>query len=686
MKRFFLLKQIVILVLFFISSVNLAQFIDKDLAPTDYLIPYPVSLEIDSTTKCNFSSDVDLKFNKLSSPKLITYAEKIKKRIKDIFLNSKADDENESKTIVEINCVEVPEVNLNNNESYSIEVLKDKIVIEAVTDIGAMRGLETLAQLTQIYAGKSFIPYLKIKDNPRFKWRGLMIDVCRHYIPKSVILRNLDAMAAMKLNVFHWHLSEDQGFRVECKTFPKLHEMGSDGNYFTHEDVKEIIKYANDRGIRVVPEFDIPGHSTAWFVGYPEYASLPGKYEIERHYGVFDPTFDPTKEETYVFFDKFFKEMSELFNDEYIHIGGDENSGKQWDSSKAIQKFKKDNNLKSNHELQAYFNKRIQKILEKYGKKMIGWDEILSTELPKSIVIHSWQGKQGMVTAAKNGYYSILSNGYYIDLCQSIVDHYYNEPLPNDINLTDEEKKYILGGEATMWAELVDSNNIDSRIWPRTAAIAEVLWSGRKSYGQDSIKNIENLYYRFNAYIPNYLAFVGINIMTNRFQRILYMGLDSNTYKVFALIDIVEPLKYYNRHKYTKYSQSTPLNRLVDIAVPNAPFSFYINNLIGRKLRDEKVNLPGSESINMTLSEEEITSYKNNTYLNELIPLFSNVDLSMKIFVELLKIEKGETISDEKYNSLKSSLLELKKPVAELEIPYIDNLLKLLDYLKQNSK
>ena len=291
-----------------------------------------------------------------------------------------------------------------------------------------------------------------------------------------------------------------------------------------------------------------------------------------------------------------------------------------------------------------------------------------------------------MVTAAKNGYYSILSNGYYIDLCQSIVDHYYNEPLPSDINLTDEEKKYILGGEATMWAELVDSNNIDSRIWPRTAAIAEVLWSGRKSYGQDSIVNVENLYYRFNAYIPNYLALVGINIMANRFQRMLYMGMDSNTYKVFALIDIVEPVKYYNRHKYTKYSQSTPLNRLVDIAVPNAPFSFYINNLIGRKLRDEKVNLPGSESINMTLSDEEITSYKNNTYLNELIPLFSNVDLSMKIFVELLKIEKGDTISDEKYNSLKSSLLELKKPVAELEIPYIDNLLKLLEYLKQNSK
>ena len=384
MKRFFLLKQIVILVLFFISSVNLAQFIDKDLAPTDYLIPYPVSLEIDSTSKYNFGSDVDVKFNKISSPKLIAYSERIKKRLTVISLNGKADVENEGKTVVEIYCSEIQEVNINNNESYSIEVLKDKIVIEAVTDIGAMRGLETLAQLTQIYAGKSFIPYLKIKDNPRFKWRGLMIDVCRHYIPKSVILRNLDAMAAMKLNVFHWHLSEDQGFRVECKTFPKLHEMGSDGKYFTHEDVKEIIKYANDRGIRVVPEFDIPGHSTAWFVGYPEYASLPGKYEIERHYGVFDPTFDPTKEETYVFFDKFFKEMSELFNDEYIHIGGDENSGKQWDSSKAIQKFKKENNLKSNHELQAYFNKRIQKILEKYGKKMIGWDEILKyTNFPK---------------------------------------------------------------------------------------------------------------------------------------------------------------------------------------------------------------------------------------------------------------------------------------------------------------
>lgn len=686
MKNLFFLKLAVILCLFLISSVNLAQYLENTLPPTDYLIPYPVSLEIDSTTKCNFSSDVEVMFNKLSSPKLIAYAERIKKRIIDISLNGKAEEDNSGITIIEINCLEVQDVNLNNNESYSIEVLKDKIVIDAVTDIGAMRALETLAQLIQTNAGKSFIPYVKIKDNPRFKWRGLMIDVCRHYIPKSVILRNLDAMAAMKLNVFHWHLSEDQGYRVECKTFPKLHEMGSDGKYFTHEDVKEIIKYANDRGIRVVPEFDIPGHSTSWFVGYPEYASLPGKYEIERHYGVFDPTFDPTKEETYAFFDKFFKEMSELFNDDYIHIGGDENSGKQWDSSKAIKKFKKDNNLKSNHELQAYFNKRIQKILEKYGKKMIGWDEILSNELPKSIVIHSWQGKQGMVTAAKNGYYSILSNGYYIDLCQSIVDHYYNEPLPDDINLTDAEKKYILGGEATMWAELVDSNNIDSRIWPRTAAIAEVLWSGRKSYGQDSIVNVENLYYRFNAYIPNYLALVGINIMANRFQRMLYMGMDSNTYKVFALVDIVEPVKYYNRHKYTKYSQSTPLNRLVDIAVPNAPFSFYINNLIGRKLRDEKVNLPGSESINMTLSKEEITSYKSNTYLNELIPLFTNVDLSVKIFVELLKIEKGDTISNEKYNNLKSSLLELKKPVAELEIPYIENLLKLLEYLKQNSK
>ena len=313
--------------------------------------------------------------------------------------------------------VEQPgKVLLNEDESYSLQVFSNKILLKSKTDLGAMRGMETLLQLLQNDDSAYFLPVVSIDDKPRFPWRGLMIDACRHFMPVEVIKRNLDAMAAVKLNVFHWHLSEDQGFRVECKTFPKLHQLGSDGMFYTHAQIKEILAYAEDRGIRVIPEFDIPGHSTSWFVGYPELASAPGPYTIERRWGVFDPTFNPTIEETYKFFDAFFKEMCELFPDEYMHIGGDENNGKQWNQNEKIQAFMKENGIKSNHDLQTLFNKRISAILTKYGKKMIGWDEILQPELPKNIVIQSWRGTEALAKAAQQGYMGILSNGYYIDL------------------------------------------------------------------------------------------------------------------------------------------------------------------------------------------------------------------------------------------------------------------------------
>ena len=688
MKRFLPLNSIIILLLLLVTGIANSQNSNQELKITDYVIPYPRQLEKSGDELLYFVADLNVKYTGKTSERLSEYAARTNQRIKTAFDIYKTETEKQGgKNLqLEINCQSADTISVSTDESYSLEVTEEKVILNSNTDIGAMHGLETILQLIQTEKGMTCLPVLKIEDSPRFQWRGLMIDVCRHFIPKNVILRNLDAMAMAKMNVFHWHLSEDQGFRIECKTFPKLHEMGSDGKYFTHEDVKEIIKYANDRGIRVVPEFDIPGHSSAWFVGYPEYASLPGKYEIERHYGVFDPTFDPTKEETYEFFDKFFREMSGLFNDEYMHIGGDENNGKQWDSSKAIQEFKKANNLKSNHELQAYFNKRLQKILEKYGKKMIGRDEILSNELPKSTMIHSWQGKEGMVTAAKNGYYSILSNGYYIDLCQSMVDHYYNDPLPENINLTNEEKKYILGGEATMWAELVNEDNVDTRIWPRTAAIAEVLWSGRKAFGQDSLYNNEMMFMRFNNFANNTLIATGVKISESKLNMFMNLKFKDDSFKIFALPEFCEPVKYYNRHRYTKYSQSTPLNRVVDIATPDAPASVYMNNLIGKKLRGENVPIPKNDDSFLTLEEKTLLNYQSDPTAKELIPLFRNLNRSMKILEELLLIEKGASISDAKYNEFKTELTELKKPVAELEIPYIDNLLKLLEYLKANSK
>ena len=688
MKRLLPLKSIVLTILLFVTGISYPQSTNQELKITDYVIPYPRLLQREGSDFLYFLTDAEIKFTDKTSERLSDYVARTKLKIKAAFdvYNTETEKQGGKNLLIEINCKNIDDINVSMDEGYTLEITNDKVILKSNTDFGAMRGLETLLQLVQTDKGKICVPVLKIEDSPRFQWRGLMMDVCRHYIPKEVLKRNIDGMAMAKMNVFHWHLSEDQGFRVECKTFPKLHEMGSDGKYFTHEDVKEIIKYANDRGIRVVPEFDIPGHSTAWFAGYPEYASLPGKYEIERHYGVFDPTFDPTREETYEFFDKFFKEMAGLFNDEYIHIGGDENNGKQWDSSKAIQEFKKTNNLKSNHELQAYFNKRLQKILEKYGKKMIGWDEILSNELPKSTMIHSWQGKEGMVTAAKNGYYSILSNGYYIDLCQSMVDHYYNDPLPENINLTDEQKKYILGGEATMWAELVDENNVETRIWPRTAAIAEVLWSGRKTFGQDSLYNNEMMFLRFNNFVNNNLIHAGIKIAEIKLNMFMNLKFKDESFKVYALPEFCEPVKYYNRHRYTKYSQFTPLNRVVDIATPDAPASFYLNNLIGKKLRGEKIDVPKNDETYLMLDEKTILNYQSDPSGKELIPMFKNLNRSMKIMEELLSMDIGTAMNDTKYNEYKKELTELKKPVAELEIPYIDNLLKLLEYVKANSK
>ncbi|HEU4766865.1 MAG TPA: beta-N-acetylhexosaminidase, partial [Pyrinomonadaceae bacterium] len=261
---------------------------------------------------------------------------------------------------------------LGENESYAIDITDRQALLKAPTVVGAIRGLETLLQLLSADRNGFFLPGVQIHDQPRFPWRGLMMDVARHFHPVEVLKRNLDGMAAVKLNVFHWHLSEDQGFRVESKKYPKLHQLGSDGNYYTQEQIKEVIAYARERGIRVVPEFDIPGHSTSWLVGYPELGSAPGPYTIERRPGIFEPALDPTREEVYKFLDVFLSEMAALFPDEYLHIGGDENEGKQWDRNPAIQAFMKEKGIKDNHALQAHFNMRLLKILQKNNKKMIG--------------------------------------------------------------------------------------------------------------------------------------------------------------------------------------------------------------------------------------------------------------------------------------------------------------------------
>jgi hexosaminidase len=272
---------------------------------------------------------------------------------------------------------------LGEDESYELTVTDSGAMLTAPTALGVMRGLQTLLQLVQITPTGFAAPAVTIKDQPRFPWRGTMIDSSRHFIPVDVLKRNLDGMAAVKMNVLHWHLSDDQGFRAESKVFPKLTGMGSDGMFYTQADIRDVIAYAHDRGIRVMPEFDIPGHSRSWFLGYPELSSGTGPYAPDGGgAGYIDPIMDPTQESTYKFLEKFIAEMAKLFPDAYFHIGGDEVDGKQWDANPKIQAFIHAHGMKNNQDLQAYFNQRLQKIVAKNHKIMVGWAEILHPDLP----------------------------------------------------------------------------------------------------------------------------------------------------------------------------------------------------------------------------------------------------------------------------------------------------------------
>jgi hexosaminidase len=482
-----------------------------------------------------------------------------------------------------------PVQEVDEDESYILEVTTSGARLTAPNPLGVLHGLETFLQLIETTPDGFCVPAVRIRDQPRFRWRGLLIDVCRHFFPLDALKRNLDGMAAVKLNVLHLHLSENQGFRVESKAFPKLHEMGSDGFSYTQAEIRDLVEYAHDRGIRVVPEFDMPGHSTSWFVGYPEIASAPGPYILDRKWGVFDPAMDPTREQTYRFLDEFIREMAELFPDRYLHTGGDEVNGKQWDANPKIQEFKRLHHLDSNHDLQQYFNERIQKIVAKHCKIMIGWDEILSPNLPRDIVIQSWRGPDSLAQAAKLGYDGILSAGYYLNLMAHASDHYQVDPLGGAAaGLAPEEKARILGGEACMWSEYVSPDNLDSRIWPRTVAIAERLWS------PETVQDVDSLYRRMGA-VSWRLEWLGL---THRSSYVAMLGRLAGTDDIAALrvlADVVEPDKGYSRSRWASsmgivFTSATPLHHLTDAVAPESEgaqnFTNAVNALVSSKFSD----------------------------------------------------------------------------------------------------
>jgi hexosaminidase len=463
---------------------------------------------------------------------------------------------------------------LGENESYHLEVTATHALLTAPNPLGVMHGLQTFLQLVTITPEGFSAPSVTIDDEPRFPWRGLMIDVARHFQPLNVIERNLDGMEAVKMNVFHWHLSENQGFRAESKTYPLLTGKGSDGDYYTQAQMREVVQYARARGIRVVPEFDMPCHTTAWFVGYPELASGKGPYKIETRWGVFDPAMDPTRESTFEFISKFIGEMTTIFPDAYFHVGGDECNGKEWDANPRIKAFMRAHGMKDNAALQSYFTARVQKLVAAHHRIMEGWDEVLGPDTPKDVVIQSWRGPKSLAAAARQGNRGLLSTGYYIDLNQSAAEHYLADPLAGDgANLTPEEKKRVLGGEAAMWSEFTTPEIIDSRIWPRTAAIAERLWSPQ------DVRDVNSMYARM-AVVSSKLESYGLTHQSFTRPMLQRMSGQADPKYLAVLAGVVQPPVGYQREELKEYDWHSPLNHLVDAVPPESETARKFKDLV----------------------------------------------------------------------------------------------------------
>jgi len=400
-------------------------------------------------------------------------------------------------------------------EEYHLEVNSENIKIISLTPNGSFYGVQTMLQLFEIHktdnqlSFKKTIPGVKINDKPKFKWRGMHLDVCRHFYDKEFVKKYIDLLAIHKMNTFHWHLTEDQGWRIEIKKYPKLTEVGSfrsetmidknweefDGTphsgYYTQEDIKEIIEYASDRFITIVPEIEMPGHSLAALAAYPEYGCTGGPYEVSKVWGIFDDVYCAGNDKTFEFLENILAEVIELFPGKYIHIGGDECPKAEWEKCPKCQKRIKDENLTDELELQSYFIKRIEKFLVANNKKLIGWDEILEGGLAPEATVMSWRGTEGGIAAARMNHDVVMSpnNECYFDHYQGepeneplaiggytdVEDVYNYDPIPKE--LTTEESKHILGAQANLWTEYIATeDHLEYMILPRMCALSEVVW------------------------------------------------------------------------------------------------------------------------------------------------------------------------------------------------------------------
>ncbi|MFT5054928.1 MAG: hexosaminidase, partial [Oceanospirillaceae bacterium] len=378
----------------------------------------------------------------------------------------------------------------NTDEWYMLGIQKHFILISARSTKGVMHGIQTLLQIIPKNNGPVSLPGLLIRDQPKFPHRGLLLDCSRHFWSVDVVKKYVDLLAYYKMNVLHWHLTEDQGWRVEIKKYPKLTEIGAwrteedgsrYGGFYTQEDIREIVAYATARHIDVIPEIELPGHSLAALASYPHLGCTDGPFEVTPEWGVFKDVYCAGNDSTFMFLEEVLTEVMDMFPGEYIHIGGDESPKYRWEHCDKCQKRIADEGLHDEHELQSYFIKRIQTFLNKNNRKLIGWDEILEGGLAEGATVQSWRGMQGGIDAATSGNYAIMSptSHCYLDYGLESIDleKIYNfDPIPDSLDPSVSHR--IIGGECNMWTEHVPTEeNLDSKVFPRMMGLAEVLWT-----------------------------------------------------------------------------------------------------------------------------------------------------------------------------------------------------------------
>jgi hexosaminidase len=500
-------------------------------------------------------------------------------------------------------------------ESYRLTTSAAGVDIDADGPVAVLRALATLRQLIRADKAAPTLAVARIDDAPRFAWRGLMLDTSRHFMSVAALKRQIDAMELTKLDVLHLSLSNNEGFRIESRRFPKLNSIGSHGQFYTQAELRDLVRYAADRGVRIIPEIDLPGHTLAILTAYPELAAR--NFDPTDRQAAEKAALDPTSEKTYAFVAGLLDEVTALFPDAYFHVGGDEVTPKAWQGSAEIDRFKAEHKLSSNKELQAYFMGRVHTLLARRHKTMIGYEEIAESPLPQDAVVQVWRTSNPTSTATAAGNRVVVSAGYYLDLLRAAQAYYAVDPLdptafttmtpeayamsskgpaasayvnPHLVArpmppLTAAQARLVMGGEAALWSEMISDEMLDGRVWPRAAAVAERLWSPAE------VRDPADLTHRLGPTLLELRA-LGLQDKLDQDRMVARLAPDQPR-PVEVLVAAVAPVRNYAHSRILFMSgKAPPLIGLADAASTDSLAALSFSDEVTRYLSGDRSRAP----------------------------------------------------------------------------------------------